>query len=489
MTFRRMVLLGVLAVTFMTCPNVHAADWMPLVGAFHVHSSQFSSGSHGIEELGRMARDRAVDVIVLTDHDQVSLSYGLPPFPNLFSWTVSRKSVLKEGAQNYLDAVNRADDADPDVILIPGLETAPFYYWEGGLRQGKLTAHDWRKHIHVIGLDSAEDIENLPTLRRGFSTRYFFRLLPPFSIFMGVSLLSVVMIFWGGPVGLAGKILLIAAVLGAIDAHPFRLSPFDPFHGPRGGEPYQELIDYVDQKGGMTFWAHLEARYGEREILPFKEAAGIALPQLEMETGVHPVSLLHTEGYTGFESLYGDTFHATDPGKEWDRALLQYVEGIRKRPAWGLCGLDFHEEGMTSWSRLDRGQTVFLVSEKTRAAVLDAMRHGRMYAVYQGGAGKLWLEEFRLSSPVSGESRVSGETLDTRGEPMAIKTAVALTGGPGVPIRVDLIDSGKVLTTIEGETPLNVERSFFPARSQGYIRLEISSPNHRLISNPIFYKN
>ncbi|MDX1764297.1 MAG: hypothetical protein R3231_08250, partial [bacterium] len=288
MTLRRMVLAGFLVCILTTCQNVQAADWIPLVGAFHVHSSQFSSGSHRVEELTRMARDRAVDVIVLTDHDQVSLSYGVLPFPNLFSWTVSRNSVIKQGAQNYLDTVNRADDADPEVILIPGLETAPFYYWEGGLRQGKLTAHDWRRHVHVIGLDRPEDIENLPTLRRGFSTRYFFRLLPPFLVFAGVGLLSFGMIFWGGTVGLAGKILLVAAILGAIDAHPFRLSPFDPFHGPRGDEPYQELIDYVDGKGGMTFWAHLEARYGEREILPFKEVAGIPLPQLEMQTGVHP---------------------------------------------------------------------------------------------------------------------------------------------------------------------------------------------------------
>lgn len=489
MTPGRMVLVGVLIVTWFTCRDVRAGEWIPLVGAFHVHSSQFSSGSHDIEELVVMARERDVDVIVLTDHDQVSLSYGLPPFPNLFSWTVSRRSVVKEGAQKYLDAVNRADEASPHVILIPGLETAPFYYWGGGLREGRLTAHDWRKHIHVIGLDRAEDIENLPTLSRGFSARYFFRLLPPFMVFVGVALLSVVMIFWGDTVGLVGKILLMVAVLGAIDAHPFRLSPFDPSHGPKGSEPYQELIDYVDEKGGMTFWAHLEAKYGARETLPLSKVAGISLPQLEMATGVHPFSLLHTAGYTGFESLYGDTFHAADPGKEWDRALLQYVEGVRERPAWGLCGLDFHREGMNGWSWLDRGQTVFLVAEKTRTAVLDAMRSGRMYAVYQGGAGKLVLDEFTLSSPVSGESRVSGETLNARGETMGIKIAVSLTGGSGVPIRLALIDSGKVLNTIEGEAPLHMERNVFPPRSHGYIRLEVSSPSHRLISNPIFYRN
>ncbi|MDX1763254.1 MAG: hypothetical protein R3231_02925, partial [bacterium] len=182
-------------------------------------------------------------------------------------------------------------------------------------------------------------------------------------------------------------------------------------------------------------------------------------------------------------------FHATDPGKEWDRALLQYVEGVRKRPVWGLCGLDFHKEGMNSWSWLERGQTVFLAAEKSRAAVLDAMRYGRMYAVYQGGVGKLRLNEFTLLSQASGVSRVSGETLDARGEAMGIRTVITLSEDPGVPIRVSLIDSGKILTIIEGETPLNVERNFFPSRTQGYIRLEVSSPNHRIISNPIFYRD
>jgi hypothetical protein len=475
-------------ITLVALQSASAEEWMPLVGAFHVHTSEFSSGAHTLEELVAMARERAVDVIILTDHDQVSMTYGVSPFRNVFSWTVSRNAVLKRGAQAYLDAVNHADEKNLDIILIPGLESAPFYYWDGSIREGTLTARDWRKHLHVIGLSNHEDIEDLPTLRRGFTARYFFRLVPPFLIFLGASLFSIVLITWGGTVGVIGKVLLLAAVVGAIDAHPFKLSPFDPFHGQQGAAPYQELIDYVSERGGMTFWAHPEANYGVGEIVYPGRAAPVSLPQVKMSTGRHPHSLIHTEGYTGFESLYGDTIHVTDIGREWDRTLIMYTEGVRKTPAWGICGLDFHKEGMNGWSWLDRGQTVFLVHDRSREAVLDAMRHGRMYAVYQGGSAKLRMDLFTLSSKATGQEAVSGGTIGSMGKPLRVTLELTLTGGDAVPIRVDLIDSGKVLSTIHGETPLRVDRDFFPARPKGYIRVDVRSDNHRILSNPIFYK-
>jgi hypothetical protein len=206
----------------------------------------------------------------------------------------------------------------------------------------------------------------------------------------------------------------------------------------------------------MTFWAHPEANYGVGEIVYPGRAAPVSLPQVKMSTGRHPHSLIHTEGYTGFESLYGDTIHVTDIGREWDRTLIMYTEGVRKTPAWGICGLDFHKEGMNGWSWLDRGQTVFLVHDRSREAVLDAMRHGRMYAVYQGGSAKLRMDLFTLSSKATGQEAVSGGTIGSMGKPLRVTLELTLTGGDAVPIRVDLIDSGKVLSTIHGETLLQV---------------------------------
>jgi len=412
-----------------------AAPWIPLTGVVHVHSSEFSSGAHTLDELVKLARDRGVDVIVLTDHDRISMSYGLPPFPHLFSITRSRKSVLKEGIRKYLARVDAVDAAHPEIILVPGLESAPFYYWTGSLRSGELVSHNWRKHIHVIGLTDPRVIDNLPILDNGFSTENVRVLLPRFLIYLGFLLISVVLIAWKGIFRTVGKGLLILSVLGAFDAQPFRSSPYDPYHGDQGVAPYQRLIDYVGEHGGMTFWAHPEAHYGDREKAFRKKIVGIPLPTVRMHTGQHPLDLVRTHGYTGFEALYGDTIHATDPGKEWDRVLLQYCEGKRKNPPWGICGLDFHRQGQNAWSDFRRGQTIFLVKEKSRKAVLEALRKGRMYSVYQGDANRFRLDDFSMATADRSSRAYAGETVENGEGSLTLHLAAHLEGEGPPPAR------------------------------------------------------
>jgi len=481
--------VGVLLLFFLLpCSRGYAGEWISLTGVVHVHTSEFSSGDHTLDELVDLARQRKVDVIVLTDHDRIAMSYGLPPFPHLFSLTRSRKSVLKVGAEKYLARVNAVDRDHPEMILIPGLESAPFYYWTGSIRAGELTAHNWRKHLHVIGLTDPEVIENLPILDNGFSTENFRFLLPRFMVYLGLLLISVALISWKGVFRTVGKGLLILAVIGVFDAQPFRSSPFDPFHGDPGEAPYQRLIDYVHDHGGMTFWAHPEANYGERGAVFRKKIAGISLPTVRMHTGKHPLDLVQTYGYTGFEALYGDTIHVTEPGQEWDRVLMQYCEGKRKDPPWGLCGLDFHRQGQNSWSDFQRGQTIFWVKEKSRKAVLDALRNGRMYAVYQADSARIRLDQFSISEDGGKEIAISGETISGSGRPLIVKVVVSLRGEVPVLLQADLIDSGRVIKSTEGKPPLKLEHEFLPLQEKGYIRLDVHARKYRLLSNPIFYK-
>ncbi len=462
--------------------------WVPVTGAVHLHTSQFSSGAHTLPELVDLARAAGVEALVLTDHDRIAMTYGLPPFRNLLSWTLSRNAVLKRGAREYLEAVERAAKANRDMVLVPGLESAPFYYWSGSLPKGTLTARNWRKHIHVIGLEDPEVLENLPIAGSGAGPHVVRSVLPRFGLFVGLLLLSGVLVFRGGAWRCAGRIGVIVAVLGAFDAQPFRASPFDPFHGDQGVAPYQALIDYVHAHGGMTFWAHPEANYGAKGEVFRKSVAGFSLPPVGMQTDRHPGDLLLTDGYTGFEALYGDTIHVTDPGKEWDRALIAYTEGTRRTPPWGLCGIDFHKQGQNSWSYLDRGQTIFLVEEKSRRGVLDAMRQGRMYAVYQGGTGRIRLESFVLSSAANGARAISGEELDARDGSLHLNARITCSETEPVVLQVQLIDSGKVVKRLEGETPLLIAHEFAGRPAQGFIRLDARAARYRLLSNPIFYR-
>jgi hypothetical protein len=480
--------LPLLAALVVLPVQARETPWTPVTAAVHLHTSQFSSGSHTLQELVNLARASGVEALVLSDHDRIAMSYGLPPFRNLLSLTLSRNAVLKQGAQEYLEAVDRVAGANQDMVLVPGLESAPFYYWSGSLWEGSLTARNWRKHIHVIGLDDPEVLENLPIVGNGPGGHVVRSLFPRFGFFAGLLVVSGLFLFRGGAWRWPGRICLIVAVLGAFDAQPFRSSPFDPFHGDQGVAPYQALIDYVDRHGGMTFWAHPEANYGAKGTVFRKSVAGFSLPPVGMQTERYPGDLLLTDGYTGFEALYGDTIHVTEPGKEWDRALLAYTEGRRKTPPWGLCGIDFHKLGQNSWSYFDRGQTVFLVGEKSRKGVLDAMRHGRMYAVYQGGKGRLRLETFLLASAADEKRAISGEQLDTGAAPIRLRAQITCTGSEPVVLDVQLIDSGKVVKRFEGKTPLSIEHDLSGQLSQGFIRLDARAVRYRLLSNPIFYR-
>ncbi|MCP4627147.1 MAG: PHP domain-containing protein [bacterium] len=60
----------------------------------HVHTT-YSSGRYSIEELVAKAKEKNLEVLVLTDHDQVVMEYGLFPFRNIIKRREEKKSVLR----------------------------------------------------------------------------------------------------------------------------------------------------------------------------------------------------------------------------------------------------------------------------------------------------------------------------------------------------------------------------------------------------------
>jgi histidinol phosphatase-like PHP family hydrolase len=83
-----------------------AGEYIQLPGVIHVHSS-FSSGQYSIGELVSRAGNKGLEVLILTDHDQVVMEYGLFPFRNLIKRREERPSVLLAGPENYLAEIER----------------------------------------------------------------------------------------------------------------------------------------------------------------------------------------------------------------------------------------------------------------------------------------------------------------------------------------------------------------------------------------------
>lgn len=266
-------------------------------------------------------------------------------------------------------------------------------------------------------------------------------------------------------------------VLVLLDA--FTSSELHPYRGNLGIAPYQRLIEYAESRGGAVFWSFPEARDFDRIGLG-------RLGTVLLRTEPYPDALLQSQGYTGFGALYQDRVTLTEPGRQWDQLLLEYAQGRRTRPAWGIGELGYHGPP----KRLSDVLTVFLVPERSWEAILSALKEGRFYAVTPLPEYSLVLEEFSAGqdgrtgwTPMGAELRVEGRSA------ILIRLRVSASDGREVPFTARLIRSGRLLSVLEERTPFETVLPADPpeGETREFFRVEITKP-HRLLSNPIFVR-
>jgi len=272
--------------------------------------------------------------------------------------------------------------------------------------------------------------------------------------------------------------LAILLVLLLFNNHPFRSSLVDQYHGDRGIKPYQELIDFAVSKGALVFWNDVEAGNGKREWGTVK-----------LETEAHPEDLVLSQNYTGFQAVGDEPVAVVEPGNVWDHVLMEYLRGGRSHPVWGYGANDFQCAG-ESGPIFGATRTVFLVREKSRTAVMDAMRKGRMYSVRQPGPERLSLGEFTVKDVATGKKATLGEQLVSTDSP-EISFKIHSTGGKEKRVRVFLIRNGKVIKRESVVLPYEFKwiDSGVDKSQPAYYRLNvIASPVDHLVANPVFVK-
>jgi len=435
----------------------------------------FSDGAHTIDQLAQMARERKFGVIVVTDHDRMALSYGLPPFRNILNITKELNSINLQGADHYLQAIQAAQSKYPDLIIIPGSETASFYYWTGNPVSGALTAHNHEKRLLTIGMVRPEDYQNMPILHNKGPFALERLKGPPF-FFIGAAAFSSLLLFWRGRLRNTGFVCLTLSVLLFINSSPLKTSPFDAYSGDQGIAPYQLVIDYVNNRGGMTFWNYPETRSGVRK-----------LDGVQVSTKPYPGVIQESKGYTGFSAVYGEKAIMTEPGNLWDITLAEYCRGYRMRPPWAIATADYHGEGQDG-AKLGNYPTVFLVQEKTKEAILKAMQNGKMYACQANYPNLPRLDEFSVSSSDGHIKSISGDDIAIKGHPtirIAISTSSTAQNGP---VDVRLIRSGSVISSFRGNLPLVLEHedSHHQNGEKIYYRMDMRGAAGMIVSNPIF---
>ncbi|HAH20730.1 MAG: hypothetical protein A2Y00_07425 [Omnitrophica WOR_2 bacterium GWF2_43_52] len=402
-----------------------AEELLQVSAAIHI-SSTVSDGKHSIAEIVRIARENKMRVVVITDRDFMRWEYGLWPLRGVIKKAVTSNSVGEYGVRRYLKDIEKAQKDNPDMLIIAAVESAPFYYWQGSPLKKNLKLKNWHKHMLVVGLENELDYQNLPTVSNLRKSSW-----------------------------------------------PAR---YDQYHGDQADRPYQNLIDYVNSRGGLIFWAHPEA-----ENVGTRGAIGI-------ETKPYPDALLKTYGYTGFSVFYEGYTTIGSPGGIWDTTLKEYCQGKRKQPVWAIGGLCFDQVGELTEIMKDL-RVIVLISDWSKKAVLKALKEGRDYVVL--GKGGLRLESFEVTDSLKqNKPAMMGEEIALSANPR-IKIKGYCLEEADVKIKIKLIRGGEIIKVFEAASPFEIEYQdeAVIAANKTYYRLEITSPGGMLVTNPIFLIN
>ncbi len=449
-------------------------------------SSSISDGDLALEEIVRIARNNGFQAVIMTDRDHLQWEYGLWPFRNLVKTRQSLASLATYGAGKYLEKIAALQQQYSDIIIIPGTEVAPFYYWEGSPQTYNFKLKNWHKHILVVGLNKANDYENLPavvnkrSLRLPWGKEDLVLFWPFLLLVLGVicvrkrkynyrddrgHALGPYSSFWRA----LGFTLIFFSVLGVVNNYPYRRLKFDQYHGDQGIQPYQFLIDYANRQGALTYWAH-------------PEAANISKRgDIKIETDYYADDLLRTQRYTGFAVFYDGFNKVGRIGGLWDTILKEYCAGQRNTPVWAIAAVAYDQGGNLD-SRLQSLETVALVPNLNQAAILQALKSGRTYVIH--GDRKLRLQEFSIRDTRTQSSAVAGEQVKVQGLP---RLTIAGSGSSG-PVKIQLIRNGINIKTFEVQAPfmINYIDQINKTGGKMYYRLEISNDKAVLVTNPIF---
>ncbi|MGB2600809.1 MAG: hypothetical protein WBD12_02190, partial [Candidatus Omnitrophota bacterium] len=250
---------------------------------------------------------------------------------------------------------------------------------------------------------------------------------------------------------------------------------YDQYHGPQGIGPYQEVIDYVNSKGGIAFWSNPEAE------------TDADLGDVQFQSPPANEHMLNGKDYTGFCCFYEGYRSVGGPGGVWDAVLNEYCSGKRKAPIWAIAELAYHSKEASGGKEIDEVQTVFLIPENTRENILESMRSGNMYALRRTEEYELQLDSFTVKYEDKAQAGMGG-ILKAQG-PVTVSFSVSWEGETEDKIVASLIRSGKVIKEFVLESPGEVvyQDDLCEPGTKVYYRLDIRGEYpSMLFSNPIF---
>ncbi|MFA6216175.1 MAG: hypothetical protein WDL87_00775 [Candidatus Omnitrophota bacterium] len=438
-------------------------------------SSTASDGSYSLSEIAAAVRKNNFSILIITERDLMRWQYGFWPFSRIMQKTVEEKSLFKYGIKRYLNEIQDLERKNPDLVIIPGVESAPFYYWQGSFWKGTLSLHDWHKHMLAVGLTREADYLYLPVVGNTRGLLLPWRLSNIWSILVPITLsvFGAWLCFSYGAKTFGIAFWALGFLL-VWNNYPFRDSKFTQYQGGRGIMPYQNFIDYVKGHGGVTFWSHPEAENTQK------------VGWVKVETLSHEHDLYMAKDYTGFSVFYEGYEKIGIAGGIWDEVLSQYCRGARLSPVWAIAGLSFDADGDLSEALKDL-RTVFLLHAPGKSEVLQALKRGSMYVSRGRNSSQFSLDSFMIIDAQTQTKGVMGETLASSGN-IGIVLKGHFLNGQAQPFRIKLISNGKVIRSFETQGPVFdiLFNTFADNKIRSYFRAEVESPGLACLTNPIF---
>lgn len=444
-----------------------AEDYLPFKGVIRVETN-VSGGLYSPFDFLNLAREKGIKIVIFADDFLRRCEYGIWPLQNLIKIKKEEPSVAQYGIKKYFERMNDLDRQFQDMVILAGVEAAPFYWWGGNPFEGKVFNYDWAKHLVVAGL-APKDYEYLPVISKRHilpqNLRDFISLIIPVSlIFLGVLLKLKIK----RRILYLDYVIIILGVVFLINNFPFSFK-YDAYHGNKWYKPYQEFIDYVRQKGGFIIWEHPGMQYSRS----LGKADIISLPYFD--------ALTNTFNYNAFAGLYTGDTSACFADREWDTVLKEFCLNRRKNPVWATGDRGF-DVGLPK--QIDDIQTIFLLPRLDRGAVFEALNKGRFYARTYEDNFYIDLEKFSLAG------RVMGETARIENSPKLIIKGNANID-PEAKVKLEIIRGGEVAQTYEisrGEFNLEfIDNTFKKIAKKTYYRLNFFRERSLiLVSNPIF---
>ncbi len=433
----------------------------------HVHSGISHSGTEDLAKIAESAAAKGIDVFIPTDTFVADWEYGLWPLRGLISKKVTQKSVLTAGIGAYLAKIKEVRRQFPNLVVIPGVEAAAYYRWEGLPWRG-LTIHDWNRHLLIVGLEDAGAYARLPAAGNAQGGRFDLFLLWP---------LATLALGWLGWTATRRRRFAMIVVLSAVflaDGWPYRSPADSAYAAQTSWAPYQNLIDYARGAGALVLWAHPDAT-NWNDV----NAGG----KVSVKTDPYPESLLRTVGYDGFCALNEGMRGAGSAGGTWDQALSLYLNGERERPVWAAAELDYRSAKDTP---IDLDQMIIDTPSRSQKDILASLAKGRFYSV-EVATHRLVLKRWSLTTRAG--SAGSGETLAGAGSPK-LEVELAYDDGSTGGVDLQIIEGGRVVNDEQVSVPGHWTFNFDDAPAKTFYRAVVrGASNNMLITNPIFAIN